>query len=121
MLHLLRPRSGSTAFSGRAWRMLTAPISSTQTINASWQEGYATTTPTVLQPTPPTNAGYGTEITNVIATLSGLANTGYDQAVTNNPSIMYLNSSSTWAEPANTNSTNVNSQQGWMIFMTIVS
>ncbi|UAY50643.1 PKD-like domain-containing protein [Ferruginibacter albus] len=101
--------------SHRAWRLLTAPINSAQTISKAWQEGYATTTPVNLQPAITVNVGYGTEITNMLNTVPG-SGTGFDAAVTNNPSIKYL-SNGGWAVPANTSSFNISSQQGYMLFV----
>ena len=101
-------------YNGRAWRMLTAPISSAekQTLNASWQEGQTNTdrlSPINLNP------GYGTTITN---TLSTLATTGYDQAITNNPSVYCQDPlSGNLNAPLNTNATNVNDYPGWLIFI----
>src|SRR5205823_7997908 len=73
----------------RAWRLFSGQmISSAQTINAAWQEGQTNTSTSgagQFNATP----GYGTEITNLIPTP---ASTGYDQAATNNSSLLYLNS-----------------------------
>jgi hypothetical protein len=100
--------------SHRAWRLLTAPISSAQTINSAWQEGMNNTATSGSGQHYAT--GYGTEITNTIATSPSA--TGFDQAVTNNPSILYLNAAGNgWAVPANTNTVNVNSQPGFMLFV----
>jgi hypothetical protein len=107
--------------SHRAWRLLTAPINvstTPQTINASWQEGQTNTATTGSghKYNAPGTVGYGTEITNTLAT--NPLTTGYDSAVTDNPSILYLNAAGTgWAVPPNTNGTNVNGQQGYMLFV----
>ncbi len=76
----------------RAWRLMNAPVSGTQTVNQAWQEG-ATTASAVPNPNP----GYGTFITvgsvangfdqNILgmstASLKKFTSTGALQAVTN--------------------------------------
>ena len=96
----------------RAWRLLTGPISSAQSINDSWQEGQ-TNTATSGSGQVNTTPTYGTEVTNTIATVSS---TGYDKAVTNHPSVQYLNGSG-WAVPTSTITTMVNDHPGYMLFV----
>jgi hypothetical protein len=67
----------------RAWRFITAPVNSTQTINDAWQEGqvntgFASGETFDLYP------GFGTEIT-----YNNLTSDGYDWNTTYNPSIRY--------------------------------
>jgi hypothetical protein len=67
----------------RAWRFITAPLKSIQTINDAWQEGQVNTgfgsgEISDLHP------GFGTEIT-----YNNLASDGYDWNTTYNPSIRY--------------------------------
>ncbi len=87
----------------RAWRLLTAPISSTgaQTINAAWQEG---------QTSGNAIPGYGTQITG-----GALAN-GFDQGVNLNPSLKIYNAGA-WVGLPNTNATPITNQQGYMLFV----
>lgn len=101
----------------RAWRLVSAPFESTgsSSISTAWQEGMAydysspaaTATSTSADTT---SAGYGTQITG------GTLGNGFDQGQLNNASIKFF-SSGTWVGPANTNSTSVNSQEGWMLFV----
>ncbi len=80
----------------RAWRFLTTPANSTQSINQAWMEGSVpnNTVNTRNNPKP----GYGTEITydNLIAN-------GYDVNTTYNPSIKFWDSAANgWNTPPNT-------------------
>ncbi len=68
----------------RAWRFVTAPVKSNQTINQSWQEGQVNTAYYPLPGSSDRFPGYGTEITN-----DNLAAHGYDLNTTTNPSIRY--------------------------------
>ncbi len=63
----------------RAWRLLSAPISTTNapSINQAWQEGETSGDP---------NAGYGTQITG------GSTANGFDQGINSNAGIRYYNS-----------------------------
>ena len=91
----------------RAWRIMSAPVSGTQTVNAAWQEG-ATTSSMNANPNP----GYGTHITE------GSAASGFDH----NPLIAmtsikkYVSASDTWMPLANTNATSVNSD-AYLLFV----
>ncbi len=89
----------------RAWRLLTAPVTSTNapTMNAAWQEG---ATASDQDPAP----GYGTHITG------GAASDGFDQSPTNNTSIKYFNGSG-WVAIGNTTGTAVNQHSGYMFFI----
>jgi hypothetical protein len=91
----------------RAWRFLGVPFSSsTQTINAAWQEGQTNTNPYACPTNDPAPAGFGTEIT-----YNNIAGTGYDYNLTTNPSLkVWVNNA--WTTPANTNSTNITSFYG---------
>ncbi|MGN6567148.1 MAG: T9SS type A sorting domain-containing protein, partial [Flavipsychrobacter sp.] len=85
----------------RAWRMINAPLTGTQTINGAWQEGATT-----ASPNPNPNPGYGTHITGG-AVFGSLAN-GFDQHPGSNTSIQYYNSvANNWLAVPNTNSTTV--------------
>jgi hypothetical protein len=115
----------------RAWRLLTGPINSSQTINASWQEGDSTTVSTSPNYSTPiaVPSGYGTQITNLLAT--NPTPTGYDKAVTNNPSLLYFDytqaPSGKWMVPTATNGAtattgnvsgnNGSGQEGYMLFV----
>jgi CSLREA domain-containing protein len=88
----------------KAWRLMSAPVAGTQTINAAWQEGVTT-----ASPNPNPNPGFGVQITG-----GTLAN-GFDQTATS--SIKKYNSSTdTWIPLANTNATAVNSD-AFMLFI----
>ena len=95
----------------RAWRFLSAPLSSVgaPTINASWQEG---TTNALNNPSP----GYGTHITG------GSTANGFDQSPSNSSSLkIYNNTSATidqnlWTGIATT-LTPITGQQGYMLFV----
>ncbi len=98
----------------RAWRFLSAPVSSTgaPTINASWQEGATT-----ASVTPNPNPGYGTHITG------GTTANGFDQNSSNNPSLKIYNNSSTtidennWVGGPSSTLTPITSQPGYMLFV----
>lgn len=64
----------------RAWRFLTTPVTTSQTLNQAWQEG-AVNTNVAMQADP--YPGYGTDITYY----QGSSSLGYDENITNNPSI----------------------------------
>jgi hypothetical protein len=66
----------------RAWRLLSAPIKTTNapTINASWQEGVTT-----ASGNPNPNPNYGIHI------IGGTVDNGYDQGLTSNPSVKFYN------------------------------
>lgn len=91
----------------RAWRLMSAPVGGSQTINQAWQEGATTSS---LNPNP--NPGFGTHITE------GSAANGYDH----NPYIAmmsikkYNSATDTWWPLANTNATSVNSN-AFMLFV----
>ncbi len=90
----------------RAWRLMNAPVTGTQTINDAWQEG-ATTSSAVVNPNP----GYGTYIT-----IGSVAN-GFDQNAGSTASILqYNNTTDTWNPLANTNATTVGTKP-FMLFV----
>ncbi|HEX5024051.1 MAG TPA: Ig-like domain-containing protein [Agriterribacter sp.] len=83
----------------RAWRLMSAPVGGTQTVNKAWQEG-ATTASAVPNPNP----GYGTHIT-----VGSVAN-GFDQNTggTSMASLKWFNTAThNWANATNTNATTV--------------
>ncbi len=84
----------------RAWRLLSAPIAGTQTINSAWQEGQVITN---------TLPGFGTHITG------GSVANGFDQGVNLNPSIKIF-SGGAWVGVSNTNATPITNQAGYMLF-----
>ena len=86
----------------RAWRLLSAPVTTTQTINAAWQEGATSSTG---NPYP----GYGTHITG------GTTINGFDQSSNNNPSIKYYNNG--WFGVGNTNATALTQYPGYFLFV----
>jgi len=104
----------------RAWRLLTAPVSSTSnlTISQAWQEGVSNANR--LTPVNPA-AGFGTTITK--STTYNVTD-GYDQGSTNNPSIRYYNGVNWGGFPSGTigstpgaNNGLINDQQGYMLFV----
>lgn len=102
----------NTPFSSRRWRLMTAPVSTTNapTINEAWQEGVTSTDR--LNPLNP-NPGYGTPITK-----TNVAVDGFDQGSTNNPSIYKMAAGSgNWTVPSATNSGKITDNNGYMIFV----
>ncbi|MGG9972077.1 beta strand repeat-containing protein [Ferruginibacter sp. SUN002] len=108
----------------RAWRLVAAPLKNgggTHTISQAWQEGMAfdyQTGSTFAGDT--VAATYATQITG------GSISNGFDLSFENKASILkfvssgsstFNNSTGTWTPPGNTNSTSVNSEQGWMLFV----
>ncbi len=91
----------------RAWRFLTAPVSTTTapSINAAWQEN-ATTASAIPNPNP----GYGTHITG-----GSIAN-GFDQNPFGRSSTKESIISDTWSDIGNTLQP-VTSQDGYMVFV----
>lgn len=91
----------------RAWRIMSAPVGGSQTINQAWQEG-ATTSSVNPNPVP----GYGTHITE------GSPTDGFDH----NPLIAmtsikkYVSATDTWNPLSNTNATPVNSD-AYLLFV----
>ncbi len=90
----------------RAWRLMNAPVTGTQTISQAWQEGATTSSP-VINPNP----GYGTYIT------VGPVASGFDQNAGSTSSIMrYDNASDQWIPLTNTNATTVG-MKPFMLFV----
>ena len=97
----------------RAWRFLSAPISTTAapTINTAWQEGVGGNT------TSNPNPGFGTHITG------GSVGNGFDQNSKNNPSLEIYSTASgnatdqtNWSGISSTNLA-ITGQQGYMLFV----
>jgi len=104
----------------RAWRLLTAPVSTvtSPTISQSWQEGVSNSNR--LSPVNPAS-GFGTTITK---STTYSATDGYDQGSTNNPSIKYYDGVLWSGTPSKTVGTTpgannglINDQQGYMLFV----
>jgi hypothetical protein len=90
----------------RAFRFLTAPVSSSTSINANWQEGATTATD---DPSP----GFGTHITGSIAGANG-----FDATPGGNPSLFRLNNQTqSWTAVANTDQTNIFAGQAYRIMI----
>ncbi|MBW7892917.1 MAG: T9SS type A sorting domain-containing protein, partial [Chitinophagaceae bacterium] len=92
----------------RAWRILSAPVSGDQTINAAWQEGVTTASPNANP-----NPGYGTHITG------GSTTDGFDQNKAGNSasSIKWFdNATNSWIGVSNTASTTVGNKP-FMLFV----
>jgi hypothetical protein len=94
----------------RGWRLLTAPFiaAGAPTINQAWQDSVSN--PDRLSPIDP-YAGYGTEITKTT-----IAQNGYDQGSTNNPSIDYFTGSAWSALPA-TDQGAITDHPGYFLFV----
>jgi len=94
----------------RSWRLLTAPITSTQTIRNAWMEGAtpSTTTPSLTNDIPVAN--YGTHVTGPSPSVND-----FDQSPLNNHSVKYL-SGNNWVGIANT-AVDIISQKGFMVFI----
>lgn len=91
----------------RAWRVMSAPVGGSQSINSAWQEG-ATTSSANPNPSP----GYGTHITE------GSAANGWDHnPLTAMISVKrYVSATDTWNPLANTNATAVNAD-AYLLFV----
>jgi hypothetical protein len=88
----------------KAWRLLSIPTNTTQTIKEAWQEGSGGNISTL--------AGYGTQITGAAGTAGGF------DVYTLAPSMKtYLSASNTWAGVANTNTLNIANTLGYMVFV----
>jgi hypothetical protein len=82
----------------RAYRFLTAPLTSTTSIKANWMENVVNASAT--SPNKDTFPGYGTQITGIGGSVNG-----FDPTATNNPSLFTFSASSqAWVPAANTNS-----------------
>ena len=93
----------------RTWRFLTVPfLSSTQTINGAWQEGYTNTVLGCPAQFPGT-LGYGTHLTHN-------AQNGYDRNVTNNPSI-YMFERNSWDAPPSTLTKKITDYSAYAVFV----
>jgi hypothetical protein len=89
----------------KAWRLLSAPVGGSQTINAAWQEGLTTSAPD------PIRSRFGIQITG------GARAKGFDQNPTSTSSIKTLNSANDkWVAVPNTNATAVNSN-AFLVFI----
>lgn len=90
----------------RAWRLLGVPVGGNQTINQAWQEGATSVT---QNPRP----GYGTHITG------GTAANGFDQTLTNNPSIRIYNQPlfSFTSTPLTSTNQPLNNEQGYFLLV----
>ncbi len=78
----------------RAWRLLSIPTQTTQTINQAWQEGFTNDVTGIN--------GYGTIITAPTSNAAWLAN-GFDTAQVAGSMLTYNQSSNTWKAVDNTN------------------
>ncbi|MFT3680677.1 MAG: hypothetical protein QM791_10420 [Ferruginibacter sp.] len=95
----------------RSWRLLTAPITTSQTIHQAWQENSARSVTGVQNPD--NNPGYGTHITGP----SPSATNGFDESPQNNYSIKKWDGSAWTGTGILTPTTDVNSESGWMLFV----
>lgn len=94
----------------RAWRFLSVPVNSNQSINKAWQEG-SIPNPDIYTHNNP-KPGFGTEIT-----YNNLPVSGYDVNTTLTPSIKYWGSSiNTW-QTDNTTFEPINSHDAYCLFV----
>ena len=94
---------------GKGWRLL-ASNTSGQTINAAWQEGI---TGSMLNPNP----GFGIKITSSGASLAAVQSFGFDTQSLGKSIFKYNQSTDMLEYVPNTNSTQLNSQHGYFIFI----
>lgn len=106
----------------RAWRLVNAPFKAgggTHTISQAWQErgngatglDYTSANWVASVAADTASANHATQISG------GTTANGFDASPNNNASIKYFSGAGVWSTPANTNSTGVNSQEGWMLFV----
>ena len=93
----------------RSWRFLTAPINTPQTLKAAWMEGATPSTTSPFLNQDPV-AGYGVHISGPIVN-------GFDETPLNNYSIKYHNGTNFVGTSILPASTDITSQQGWMLFV----
>ena len=92
----------------KAWRFLSVPTNSTQTIKQAWQEGAAST---VANPVP----GYGIQVTS---NKSSWAADGFDAYSPSGPSVKTYNPvTNAWVDIGSTNGTFSSSPIGYMTFV----
>ncbi len=95
--------------SSKSWRLL-ASNTSGQTINAAWQEAVAGS---MLNPNP----GYGIKITSSGANLAAVQALGFDTLSLGKSIFKYIQSTDMLDYVPNTNSTLLNSEHGYFIFI----
>jgi hypothetical protein len=91
----------------KAWRFLSIPANTTQTIKQTWQEG---ATGTSSNPVP----GYGTQITSNRSTWSA---DGFDLSSANPSMKTYNTATNGWVGIANTNTATIKATGGYMVFI----
>ena len=88
----------------KAWRLLSIPTNTIQTIKQSWQEGSGSNISTL--------AGYGTQITG-----AGGTGAGFDVNTAAPSMKTYVPVSNTWAGVANTTPLTIKNTSGYMVFV----
>lgn len=92
---------------GKSWQFLSIATSGTQTINQAWQD-------TATAPNQNRYSGYGTQVTSDITPLPA----GFDVYTVNGPSMKtYAASGNNWTGVANTATTPIYNQKGYMVFV----
>lgn len=92
---------------GKSWQFLSIPTTGTQTINQAWQD-------TATAPNQNRYNGYGTQISSDITPLPA----GFDVYTVNGPSMKsYDAAGNNWTGVANTTSTPIYNQKGYMVFV----
>ncbi len=92
---------------GKSWQFISIPTTGTQTINQAWQD-------TATAPNQNRYSGYGTQITSDITPLPA----GFDVYTVNGPSMKtYDASGNNWTGVANTTTTPIFNQKGYMVFV----
>lgn len=98
--------------SKRAWRILTVPVTTKQTLFSAWQEGYTNKNPLTC---PPENIGLPGFGTNLTYRYSDISN-GYDLGPQQNPSIKGF-ANNTFFVPASTTTTLMTASDAWFTFV----
>ncbi len=93
---------------GKSWQLLSVPVSGSQTVKASWQEG-------AVAPNANPNSGYGIQITGEMA---GATTLGFDVYTAAGASMKVYNSATDqFIGITNTNTLPVYNQKGYMVFV----
>ena len=92
---------------GKSWQFLAVPVNGGQTVKEAWQEG-------ATLPNQDPNPGYGTQLTSNIV---GATSLGFDVYTASGPSIKYYNTNGSWTGIANTTTTPIYNEKGYMVYV----
>jgi hypothetical protein len=92
---------------GKSWQFLAVPVNGGQTVKDAWQEGASL-------PNQDPNPGYGTQLTSNII---GATSLGFDVYTAPGPSVKYYNTNGSWTGIANTTSTPIYNEKGYMVYV----